>query len=137
MWNHRHPGRAGSFEPGTPWLLRYFDRITFYPVTAAELADLRADMAAGRGHVDITDGEFSLAGYRRFLAANPDGIAAFRRRQAVAFAAERRAWATSGELAEPRVSSSGELAPFARVPIDASPGICLPWCGSLSIHRSQ
>jgi len=75
VWNHRHPGRAGSFEPGTPWLLRYFDRITFYPVTAAELADLRADMAAGRGHVDITDGEFSLAGtggsWRPTLTASP------------------------------------------------------------------
>jgi urea carboxylase len=31
VWNHRHPLDAGSFEPGTPWLLRYFDRISFYP----------------------------------------------------------------------------------------------------------
>ncbi|MGH6750572.1 MAG: hypothetical protein ACREDP_00270, partial [Bradyrhizobium sp.] len=34
-----------AFEPGTPWLLRYFDRISFYPVSADELLDLRADMA--------------------------------------------------------------------------------------------
>lgn len=63
VWNHRHPRDAGSFEPGTPWLLRYFDRISFYPVSAAELMDLRADTAAGRGDVDIAEGTFSLPDY--------------------------------------------------------------------------
>ena len=38
VWNHCHPHDAESFEPGTPWLLRYFDRISFYPVSAEELA---------------------------------------------------------------------------------------------------
>ncbi len=67
VWNHCHPRDARSFEPGTPWLLRYFDRISFYPVSADELLDLRADMAAGRGDVDIDHGEFSLAAYQDFL----------------------------------------------------------------------
>jgi len=89
---HSH---ARSFEPGTPWLLRYFDRIAFYPVSAAELLDLRADMAAGRGDVEIRDGEFSMAGYDRFLAQHDESIAAFRAQQAESFAAERRAWAAS------------------------------------------
>jgi urea carboxylase len=98
VWNHRHPHDASSFEPGTPWLLRYFDRISFYPVGADELLALRAEMAAGRGHVDITDGEFSLLDYRAFLADNSPGIADFRAAQAVAFAAERHAWDRAGEF---------------------------------------
>ena len=99
MWNHRHPRDARSFEPGTPWLLRYFDRIGFYPVSAEELGDLRADMAAGRGDVEIVDGEFSMSDYHRFLSRNADGIAAFRAQQAEAFAAERQAWGRAGEFA--------------------------------------
>jgi urea carboxylase len=98
VWNHCHPRDARSFEPGTPWLLRYFDRISFYPVSAAELLDLRADMAAGRGDVDIATGEFSMAAYRDFLATDADGIAAFRQQQSVAFNAERSAWDRAGEV---------------------------------------
>ncbi|OBF32319.1 urea amidolyase [Mycobacterium sp. ACS1612] len=98
VWNHRHPGDARAFEPGTPWLLRYFDRISFYPVSADELLHLRAEMAAGRGDVAIDDGKFSLADYRGFLADNDDSIAAFRQQQAVAFAEERRAWDVAGEF---------------------------------------
>src|SRR3712207_4303301 len=39
--------QTAPFEPGSPWLLRFFDRISWYPVTADELLDLRADLAAG------------------------------------------------------------------------------------------
>ncbi|MCV7354016.1 urea carboxylase [Mycolicibacterium fluoranthenivorans] len=98
VWNHRHPADSASFEPGTPWLLRYFDRISFYPVSADELLDLRADMAAGRGQVQIADGQFDLGGYRDFLAAHADSIAEFRAQQATAFGAERRAWDAAGEF---------------------------------------
>ena len=98
VWNHCHPRTADAFEPGTPWLLRFFDRINFYPVSAAELLDLRADMAAGRGRVDIADGEFSLAAYQHFLSANDSAIAAFRAQQSESFAAERAAWAAAGEF---------------------------------------
>jgi urea carboxylase len=98
VWNHCHPNSSTSFEPGTPWLLRYFDRISFYPVSADELMHLRAEMAAGRGEVAIEDGEFSLAGYQEFLSANDESIAAFRAQQAVAFAAERQAWDVAGEF---------------------------------------
>ncbi|MEB3022409.1 5-oxoprolinase/urea amidolyase family protein [[Mycobacterium] crassicus] len=98
VWNHRH-AIAGLFDPETPWLLRYFDRISFYPVGADELLELRADMAAGCGRVDITDGEFSLADYRRFLAGNTESIAGFRDQQVAAFTAERTAWHEAGEIA--------------------------------------
>jgi urea carboxylase len=96
VWNsHRH---RGAFDSEHPWLLRFFDRISWYPVSAEELLDLRADIAAGRGSVDITEGAFSLADHQRFLADNADSIAAFRARQSAAFAAERAAWEAAGEF---------------------------------------
>lgn len=96
VWSsHRH---RGAFDSENPWLLRFFDRISWYPVSAEELLDLRADIAAGRGTVDITDGTFSLAEHERFLSDHADAIAAFRARQADAFAAERAAWAAAGEF---------------------------------------
>jgi len=98
VWNHCHPNDARSFEPGTPWLLRYFDRISFYPVSAEELLHLRSEMAAGRGDVDIAAGEFALAEYRDFLSTNEQSIEAFRERQSAAFSAERHAWQQAGEF---------------------------------------
>jgi urea carboxylase len=98
IWNHRHPLSAHGFEPEHPWLLRFFDRISWYPVSAEELLDLRADMAAGRGHVDITDGVFSLAEHDAFLAENADDIAATRAAMEAARAEERRRWSAAGEF---------------------------------------
>ncbi|MEU3473023.1 5-oxoprolinase/urea amidolyase family protein [Rhodococcus sp. NPDC006774] len=99
VWNHSAAYSGGPFEEGTPWLLRFFDRISWYPVEPEELMDLRADLAAGRGGgVDITDGEFSLAEHENFLETNADSIAEFRARQAVAFGAERDAWSAAGEF---------------------------------------
>ena len=60
--------------------------------------DMRAEMAAGHGEVAIDDGKFWLADYRGFLTDNDDSIAAFRQEQAVAFAAERKAWDQAGEF---------------------------------------
>ncbi|WP_072804974.1 5-oxoprolinase/urea amidolyase family protein [Rhodococcoides yunnanense] len=99
VWNHRFPAASGPFENGSPWLLRFFDRISWYPVEPEELMDLRADTAAGRGGgVEITEGSFSLAEHEKFLAANTESIDAFRATQAVAFDAERSAWSAAGEF---------------------------------------
>lgn len=90
---------AAPFEPGSPWLLRFFDRISWYPVSPEELLDLRADMAAGRGRgVEIEDGTFSLAEHEVFLEDNRESIAVFREKQGAAFAVERQAWADAGEF---------------------------------------
>ncbi|MGW4842668.1 5-oxoprolinase/urea amidolyase family protein [Nocardia brasiliensis] len=106
VWNHhagRRTGRPGADrDPSgaqTPWLLRYFDRIRWYPVSADELLDLRADFAAGKVEVRAEDGEFRLAEHRGFLAAHERSIATFRATQAAAFAAERDSWRRAGELA--------------------------------------
>ncbi|MFI9410585.1 5-oxoprolinase/urea amidolyase family protein [Nocardia gamkensis] len=108
VWNHRS-GAAPAVSPGadrtasgdeTPWLLRYFDRIRWYPVEAEELLDLRADFAAGNARVRAEDGEFRLADYRAFLAENAASIEDFRAKQAEAFTAERTSWRSTGELTD-------------------------------------
>lgn len=116
VWStYRH---TSPFEPGSPWLLRFFDRISWYPVSAEELLDLRADLAAGRGTVDITDGTFTLADHERFLADNADSITDFRARQSAAFSAERAAWAAAGEFDRAERAQSRAAADTADLVLD-------------------
>ncbi|WP_197373881.1 urea carboxylase [Mycolicibacterium baixiangningiae] len=116
VWStYRH---TAPFEPGSPWLLRFFDRISWYPVSAEELLDLRADLAAGRGTVEITDGTFSLDEHERFLARNADSIAEFRARQSAAFSAERSAWAAAGEFDRAERAQSQATADTADLVLD-------------------
>ena len=46
----------------------------------------------------INDAEFSMAEHRDFLASNASSIDAFRAAQAIAYQAERDAWAAAGEF---------------------------------------
>ena len=108
VWSSRSP---------RPWLLRFFDRIKWYPVGADELLDLRAEMAAGRLRLRMDEGHFSLADHQRFLAANAESIASFRRRQSAAFATERAAWEAAGEFARPTDSPTPPPPSPAAVPI--------------------
>ncbi|NGO74187.1 5-oxoprolinase/urea amidolyase family protein [Streptomyces sp. YC504] len=103
--------QRGGYEPGKPWLLRFFDRIKWYPVEADELLELRADMTAGRFAPRVEEGTFSLADHLRFLDEHAESIEAFRERQAAAFGAERQAWEEAGEFA--RAEAITEPAPIA------------------------
>ena len=113
---------SSAFEPGSPWLLRFFDRIKWFPVSAEELLDRRADLAAGRGEVDISSGTFSLKEHRDFLAANADSIAQFRRHQSTAFGAERDAWEASGEFN--RAQAAQEAVTVETGELEVPPGGC-------------
>ncbi|WP_406350911.1 5-oxoprolinase/urea amidolyase family protein [Streptomyces sp. NBC_00658] len=108
--------QRGAFEPGSPWLLRFFDRVKWYPVEPDELLDLRADIISGRFVPRIEEGEFSLAGYESFLAENAGSIAEFRARQGGAFSAERDAWEAAGEFTRAE-SVSAPAAPPAEVTV--------------------
>ncbi|MER7567361.1 5-oxoprolinase/urea amidolyase family protein [Streptomyces sp. NPDC097941] len=103
--------QRGAFEPGSPWLLRFFDRIKWYPVDADELLELRADITSGRFVPRIEEGTFSLAEYQTFLAEHSDSIAEFRERQQTAFSAERDAWEAAGEFARAESVSAPAAAP--------------------------
>ena len=95
VWNRFR--RGGLFQDA-PWALRFFDRIEWYPVSAEELLELRAETDAGRGEFETEEGEFSLAEHERFLAENAGEIEVFRAQQAAAFAAEKERWRASGEF---------------------------------------
>ncbi|MET8943669.1 5-oxoprolinase/urea amidolyase family protein [Streptomyces sp. NPDC004542] len=103
--------QRGAFEPGSPWLLRFFDRIRWYPVDADELLGLRADIISGRFVPRVEEGTFSLADHQAFLAEHAASIAEFRRRQQSAFAAERDAWEAAGEFARAEAASAPPSAP--------------------------
>jgi urea carboxylase len=129
VWNtHR---QRGPFTEGKPWLLRFFDRIRWYPVGTEELGELRAEMAAGRFVPETADGEFRYADYRRFLDANAEGIDAFKARQAAAFSVERAAWEASGEFdrqqAEPPAAETEDVAAPPGGAVVAAPLAAAVW----------
>ncbi|MFI5679742.1 5-oxoprolinase/urea amidolyase family protein [Streptomyces cellulosae] len=103
--------QRGAFEPGSPWLLRFFDRIKWYPVDADELLDLRADIVAGRFVPRIEEGTFSLSEYQAFLAEHAESIGEFRSRQQTAFSAERDAWEEAGEFTRAEAATAPAAAP--------------------------
>ncbi|KUN77102.1 5-oxoprolinase/urea amidolyase family protein [Streptomyces griseoruber] len=110
--------QRGAFRPGSPWLLRFFDRIRWYPVDADELLDLRADLVSGRFVPRIEEGTFSLAEHQAFLTEHAESIAEFRRRQQTAFTAERDAWEAAGEFTRAEAASAPP-APPAEVAVPA------------------
>jgi urea carboxylase len=95
IWNRF---RRGGLFAENPWALRFFDRIEWYPVTADELLELRAETDAGRGSYETVEGTFSLAEYDTFLSENAESIGEFRDRQSMAFEAEKERWRASGEF---------------------------------------
>ncbi|MDT8906774.1 MULTISPECIES: urea carboxylase [Pseudomonas] len=94
MWNRYRD--VAAFE-GKPWLLRFFDQIRFYPVSADELLRIRRDFPLDRFDLAIEHSQLNLADYQRFLAREADSIAAFRQQQQHAFNAERERWIASGQ----------------------------------------
>jgi urea carboxylase len=89
---------TSRFAPDTPWLLRFFDQIRFYPVGAEELLEMREAFPYGKVDVQIEAGTFKLSEYERFLSEQQPSITAFKSRQQAAFEAERQRWIESGQL---------------------------------------
>lgn len=108
MWNRYR--RTADFEQ--PWLLRFFDQIRFYPVSAEELLELREAFPRGGMQLRVEETRFDLGDYQRFLTQNVDSIATFKARQQAAFDAERERWAAAGQA---------DLGPGAASVIDEQP----------------
>jgi urea carboxylase len=115
----------------TPWLLRFFDRIRFYPVSAEELLEIRETFPRGGYPLRMEDEEFRLADYHRFLASIGGGAAAFKQRQQAAFEAERERWALAGSdrFADAAGDSDGP-----RVVEDDAPEGCRPVCSPVTAN---
>jgi urea carboxylase len=92
MWNRWF--QTADFP--RPWLLRFFDRIRFYPVSSEELLALRDDVPLGRAGLRIEEGVFRWRDYRAFLDATATETDRFRRTQTAAFEGERQRWKDAG-----------------------------------------
>jgi urea carboxylase len=130
MWNRFRATRA--FEPGKPWLLRFFDQIRFYPVSAEELLDIREAFPLGCHALRIEETTFNLHEHEDFLDAHSTDIARFRGIQQQAFRAERERWETQGLM---RFDSGEEIGAAADVDHRPLPAGCVevvsPVAGSL------
>lgn len=107
MWN-RYRSTA-DFQPGKPWLLRFFDQIRFYEVSPEELLRMRDGLPYGKYKLEIEQTEFDLGEFNRFLQTHQSEIDQFKSRQQSAFNAERERWKSLG-IAEPTVPSEPENA---------------------------
>ena len=95
IWNRWNVTR--DFKSDAPWLLRLFDQIRYYPVSADELLQMRADFLQGKFQLKIEETTFSLKDYNQFLHQESASINAFKTKQQAAFNAEREQWIVSGQ----------------------------------------
>lgn len=106
MWNTYKTTR--DFRPGSPWLLRFFDQIRFYPVSSEELLRLRQEFPRGQYQLQIEEGTFRLREYHSFLESIRAEADAFKRKQQAAFEEERERWAAAGQaehMADPSLQA--------------------------------
>jgi len=95
MWNRWR--QTKDFTEGKPWLLRFFDQIRFYPVSAEELLKMRENFLHGKFQLKIEEQTFSLRKYNNFLTENAASISNFKDSQQAAFEAERERWIATGQ----------------------------------------
>jgi urea carboxylase len=122
MWNTWRT--TGDFPAGTPWLLRFFDQIRFYPVNAAELLEIRDGFPHGAFPLKVEEERFSLGAYNRFLTEIAPSAREFKRQQQAAFDAERERWAANGQAdfvapEAPQVAASDDATPPGCQPVRA------------------
>ncbi|OYU19517.1 MAG: urea carboxylase [Rhodobacteraceae bacterium PARR1] len=125
VWNTWR--RVGPFSEA-PWLLRFFDRIRFYPVDAQDLAEARAAFPHGAYPVRIEEGSFCWADEQRALAADTPSITRFKTQQQAAFEAERARWRALG--LDTFAPDEGVPMPESEVP-DGLTGVHSPVPGNL------
>jgi urea carboxylase len=127
MWNTYRSTQ--EFEPGTPWLLRFFDQIRFELVSAKRLLEIRDAFPYGGYPLHIEQDIFRLRDYRAFLAAIEKDAATFKKRQQAAFLAERERWAAAGadQFVEP---PEWDLPAFASN--EGLPEGCRPVCAPVT-----
>ncbi len=102
MWNRWRTTEA--FPVGKPWLLRFFDQIRFYPVSADELLQMREDFPEGRFQVRTEETTFRLRDHLEFRASIAEEERVFRKRREAAFDEERARWQAAGLALEPPVA---------------------------------
>lgn len=127
MWNRFR--KTSNFEK--PYLLRFFDRVRFYEVSAAELLQMRKDFISGKFHVKIEKSEFDIADYEKFLSENAESIAAFESRRKQAFEEEKERWIATGQLTFESHSAESVAPAQDAVLAEGEEGVYSPVAGSL------
>ncbi|CAN7387072.1 urea carboxylase [Phenylobacterium sp. LjRoot219] len=120
VWNTWR--QTDAFTDGKPWLLRFFDQVQFFPVSAEELTEWRRDFPLGRREIEVTTETFRLSEYRKFLADSADSIGEFQARRQAAFDAERADWQAKGEFDRVAALTSEADAGAAPVAIEVPDG---------------
>ena len=94
MWN---PLRETEFfTKGKPWLLNFFDRLTFYPCSADEILQYREDFLRGKFKIEVEETTFNLGEYKKYLESISESAAKFKAHQEASFEAERQRWIEQG-----------------------------------------
>jgi urea carboxylase len=119
-----------AFAPGTPWSLRFFDQIRFFPISAEELLDAREKFPHGLYPLRVEESTFNLADYDRFLASIAPEAAAFKKHQKESFDAERERWAAAGLLTPPDAPEDTTEAAVITIP-DGCEGVSSPLTASV------
>jgi urea carboxylase len=96
MWNRYRT--TDCFEPGKPWLLRFFDQVRFYEVSAGELQQIRRDFPNGDYPIRIEETRFNLKDYEQFLGDHDEEIRTFTDKRKQAFDEELQRWIESGQI---------------------------------------
>jgi urea carboxylase len=97
---------TASFEAGKPWLLRFFDQIRFYPVSAEQLLRHREDFIVGKFNLAIQEETFRLRDYHTFLGRIAVEATSFKTKQQAAFEAERERWKSTEFVSVEELSSA-------------------------------
>jgi len=130
VWNTYKQTR--EFQPGHPWLLRFFDQVRFFPMPEKDVLEFRQAFSRGQVQIEVREELFNVGRYHDFLRTERDAIAAFRGRQQSAFDAERERWAVDSQTAAAAPEPAPE--PPAETAVDLPPGgalVASPIAGSV------
>jgi urea carboxylase len=92
MWNRYRQTEAFT----QPWLLRFFDQIRFFEVSASELEDIRRDFPLGRYPLRVEESAFNLSEYQELLESVESETSQFRHQRVKAFNEELAMWHRKG-----------------------------------------
>ena len=120
VWNTWR--QTDAFTDGKPWLLRFFDQVQFFPVTAEELVEWRRDFPLGRREIAVEQETFRLSDHRKFLTDNAESIRQFQACREAAFDAERADWQRMGEFDRVAALAQDADAGAAAEAVEVPPG---------------
>jgi urea carboxylase len=119
-----------AFAEGTPWSLRFFDQIRFYPISAEDLLKAREDFPHGRFELRVEETTFNLKEYQAFLDSIAVEATAFKKHQKASFHAERERWVAAGLMTPAEPEAAPEETAAAVIP-EGCEGVSSPVTASV------